>query len=214
VSAVARALQRPVEGPLLEVRDLKTHFVTPLGTVRAVDGVSLTLDRGSALGIVGESGSGKTILARSIMGLLPTRNVVREGSVRFAGVELTTMSMKERRRIWGARWRWSSRPDDVAQPVMHRSADLSRRGSTSACRADVDDTADASTPRRHPRAPPPPDGVPPPAVGRHAPTGHHRHRAGLWPGRPVRDEPTGARRHRQAQILDLLAGSSATGTCR
>jgi ABC-type dipeptide/oligopeptide/nickel transport system ATPase component len=43
---------------LLEISDLKTHFRTPRGTVRAVDGVSLTLERGKALGIVGESGSG------------------------------------------------------------------------------------------------------------------------------------------------------------
>ena len=51
---------------------------------------------------MGESGSGKTILSRSIMGLLPRRHVIREGSVRFEGQELTTMSLKERRDIWGA----------------------------------------------------------------------------------------------------------------
>lgn len=89
-------------GPLLEVSDLKTHFVTPTGVVRAVDGVSFTLEHGQRLGIVGESGCGKTILSRSIMGLLPTRNVVRSGSVLFQGVELTTMSLKDRQKIWGA----------------------------------------------------------------------------------------------------------------
>ena len=57
--------------PLLVVDDLHTAFRTSRGTVRAVDGVSLTVDRGQTLGIVGESGSGKTVLARSIMGLLP-----------------------------------------------------------------------------------------------------------------------------------------------
>jgi peptide/nickel transport system ATP-binding protein len=93
---------RPQAGPLLEVEDLSTHFQTMLGIVRAVDGVSFTLDRGRSLGIVGESGSGKTILARSIMGLLPKRNVYRNGSVRFEGKELTTMSLTERRDIWGA----------------------------------------------------------------------------------------------------------------
>jgi peptide/nickel transport system ATP-binding protein len=95
------ALQRPQTGVLLEVRDLRTHFLTPLGTVRAVDGVDLTLERGRTLGVVGESGSGKTILSRSIMGLLPKRNVVREGSVQFGGVEVSSMSLRERRRIWG-----------------------------------------------------------------------------------------------------------------
>ena len=59
------------DGPLLEVEDLTTYFETDRGLVRAVDGVSLTLERGKTLGIVGESGSGKTVLSRSIMNLLP-----------------------------------------------------------------------------------------------------------------------------------------------
>jgi peptide/nickel transport system ATP-binding protein len=97
-----QAARRDTGGPLLEVEDLRTSFETALGVVRAVDGVSFTLARGRSLGIVGESGSGKTILSRSIMGLLPRRNVIREGSVRFEGVELTTMSLRQRRNIWGA----------------------------------------------------------------------------------------------------------------
>ncbi|MGH2685413.1 MAG: ABC transporter ATP-binding protein [Actinomycetota bacterium] len=88
-------------GCLLEVTDLKTHFKTPAGVVRAVDGVSLTLDRGRTLGIVGESGSGKSVLSRSIMGLLPTHNVVREGSVKFEGTELLGLGSDEMRRFWG-----------------------------------------------------------------------------------------------------------------
>ena len=55
---------------MLEVTDLVTHFRTPRGLVRAVDGVSLSVRRGEAVGIVGESGSGKTVLSRSIMGLI------------------------------------------------------------------------------------------------------------------------------------------------
>jgi peptide/nickel transport system ATP-binding protein len=58
------------DGPLLVLDDLKTHFRTERGLVRAVDGVTLTLNRGEALGVVGESGSGKTVLSRSIMGLV------------------------------------------------------------------------------------------------------------------------------------------------
>ncbi len=92
---------RPEQGALLEVTDLRTSFKTPRGRVRAVDGVSFTLDRGRSLGIVGESGSGKTVLSRSIMGLLTGRNVVREGSVRFEGQELIGRSGKEMRHIWG-----------------------------------------------------------------------------------------------------------------
>ncbi len=105
MSRTRRHLQagtRPESGVLLEVEDLKTYFQTAIGVVKAVDGVSFSLARGRSLGIVGESGSGKTILSRSIMGLLPKRNTIREGTVRFEGQELTTMSLRARRDIWGA----------------------------------------------------------------------------------------------------------------
>jgi oligopeptide/dipeptide ABC transporter ATP-binding protein len=90
-----------LEGPLLEVEDLRTSFRTHRGVVRAVDGVSLSLGRGRTLGVVGESGSGKTVLGRSIMGLLPGSNVERSGTVRFAGHDLTAMSLAELREVWG-----------------------------------------------------------------------------------------------------------------
>ena len=93
---------RRESGTLLEIDDLHTYFSTPIGLVKSVDHVSFALDRGRRLGIVGESGCGKTVLSRSIMGLLPRRNVVRGGSVRYEGRELTTMPLKERRKIWGA----------------------------------------------------------------------------------------------------------------
>ena len=90
-----------LSGPLLEVRDLATHFHTERGVVRAVDGVSFTLGRGKTLGVVGESGAGKTVLGRSIMGLLPGARVERSGTVRLAGHELTTMTVRELRQVWG-----------------------------------------------------------------------------------------------------------------
>ena len=96
-----QASTRETDGPLLELEDVRTHFQTPRGVVRAVDGVSLRLERGKALGIVGESGSGKTILSRSIMGLLPPRGTIRQGSIRFEGREIGGLSRRAMRDVWG-----------------------------------------------------------------------------------------------------------------
>ena len=101
MSELIQASSRDIDGPLLELTDVTTHFRTPRGLVRAVDGVSFTLDRGKALGIVGESGSGKTILSRSIMGLLPPRGTVRGGSIKFEGREIGNLDRKAMRSVWG-----------------------------------------------------------------------------------------------------------------
>jgi len=101
-TATARSVEEAEAETLLEVSDLKTHFLTPRGRVRAVDGVSITLKRGTTLGVVGESGSGKTIFARSVMNLLPKENVIRSGSVRFMGRDLIGLPDKEMRRLCGA----------------------------------------------------------------------------------------------------------------
>jgi oligopeptide/dipeptide ABC transporter, ATP-binding protein, C-terminal domain len=90
------------EGPLLEVTELTTHFLTPEGRVHAVDGVSFKLDRGRTLGLVGESGCGKTVLSESIMGLLPRRGVEQHGSIRFDGREIAGLTPREMRPYWGA----------------------------------------------------------------------------------------------------------------
>ena len=80
--------------PLLEVSDLKTYFRTERGTVKAVDGVSFSLQRGQSLGIVGESGSGKTTLAKLLLHLdQPT-----SGSVNFMGQKLQSADMADFRR--------------------------------------------------------------------------------------------------------------------
>ena len=92
---------RVAAGTLLEVNDLRTHFVTPRGVVRAVDGVSFTLERGKALGVVGESGCGKTVLSRTIMGLQPRRGTQLSGSVRFEGKEILGLSPQQMRSVWG-----------------------------------------------------------------------------------------------------------------
>ena len=88
--------------PLLVVENLRTLFDTPRGVLRAVDGVSFTLDRGETLGIVGESGSGKSVLVRSIMNLLANNAVVPEGSkVIFDGRDVRTLSRPEAKHFWG-----------------------------------------------------------------------------------------------------------------
>ncbi|MCB1247825.1 MAG: ABC transporter ATP-binding protein [Acidimicrobiales bacterium] len=96
------AAGRDPNAPLLDVRDIKTHFRTERGTVRAVDGVSFTLQRGRTLGVVGESGSGKSVLSKSIMGLLPRRNVLREGQVLYEGLDVSVLDENQMRNIWGA----------------------------------------------------------------------------------------------------------------
>ena len=97
-------------GHLLVVDDLRTSFRTAAGQVRAVDGVSFSLDRGKTLGIVGESGSGKTVLSRSIMGLLPGRNVEVVGHGALRGPRHHRRPRRRRCARSGApRWRWSSR---------------------------------------------------------------------------------------------------------
>ncbi len=85
---------------LLDVDELATHFVTPRGLVRAVDGVTFSLDRGKTLGLVGESGCGKSVLSRSIMGLLPS-NVERHGSVTFEDRRLDQLGAADLRSYWG-----------------------------------------------------------------------------------------------------------------
>jgi peptide/nickel transport system ATP-binding protein len=88
------------DGALLEVTDLHAYIGSPRGVVKAVDGVSFTLQHGEALGVVGESGSGKSVMARAVMGLMPPRSG-RTGQVLFQGRELLTMKPKELQGIWG-----------------------------------------------------------------------------------------------------------------
>ena len=118
MSNVTQAATRDVTGPLLSLKDVRTHFRTPRGLVRAVDGVSFDLDRGKSLGIVGESGSGKTILSRSIMGLLPTAGTERSGSITFEGREIGNLGRKEMRSIWG---REMARSEEHTSELSHMS---------------------------------------------------------------------------------------------
>jgi peptide/nickel transport system ATP-binding protein len=88
---------------LLEIRDLRVSFETRDGTVQAVDGVTLSVDRGRTLGIVGESGSGKSVTALTVMGLTRLPNARIEGSVLLEGVDLLTLPPDRLRAVRGKR---------------------------------------------------------------------------------------------------------------
>lgn len=87
---------------LLEIQDLKTHFVTDRGEVPAVDGVDLYIRKGEVLGIVGESGCGKSVTSLSIMKLLPQPpGKIAGGSIRYKNEELTTAKEKRMNKLRG-----------------------------------------------------------------------------------------------------------------
>jgi peptide/nickel transport system ATP-binding protein len=86
---------------LLEVEDLRVHFRTDDGIVKAVDGISYSVDRGQTLGIVGESGSGKSVSSMTVMGLTRAKNAEISGSIRFDGQELLQASDEELRKVRG-----------------------------------------------------------------------------------------------------------------
>ena len=86
---------------LLEIQNLHTYFITKEGVNKAVNGVSLTLDEDSILGIVGESGSGKTVTALSVLQLVPFPGQIVQGSIAYNGRELLTMSSEQIRHIRG-----------------------------------------------------------------------------------------------------------------
>jgi len=87
---------------ILEVSELSTDFKTPAGTVRAVDGVSFSLEKGKTLGIVGESGSGKSVTCYSLLGLIPMPpGHIAGGTAMFEGNDLLQASEKDRSKIRG-----------------------------------------------------------------------------------------------------------------
>ncbi|WP_439576499.1 ABC transporter ATP-binding protein [Elioraea sp.] len=91
------------EQPTIEVRNLRTHFFTKAGVVKAVDDVSFAVGKGRILGLVGESGSGKSVTGFSIMGLVDPPGRVAGGEILFQGRNLAALSEEEMRQIRGAR---------------------------------------------------------------------------------------------------------------
>src|SRR5690606_17503098 len=104
----ARSL-RPAHGekglamsePVLDVRDLQTHFRTPAGILRAVDGVSFQVEAGETLAIVGESGCGKSATSMSILRLIPESAGRSAGEIRFGAHDLLQLDEAALRRIRG-----------------------------------------------------------------------------------------------------------------
>src|SRR3954463_8644430 len=86
---------------LLEVNDLKVQFATEDGLVRAVDGVSFTLDRGEVLGIVGESGSGKSVTSMTLLGLTRDQNTRFEGEILYKGRDVLKMNEGQLQEVRG-----------------------------------------------------------------------------------------------------------------
>src|ERR1700729_3308588 len=88
-------------GPLLQVSDLHVEIASRRGTVHAVDGVSLEVPAGEAVGLVGESGSGKSMTLKAILGLLPPEARIPSGQVVLAGTDLTQLSGQQLNKIRG-----------------------------------------------------------------------------------------------------------------
>ena len=92
-----------MEKPILEIEELKTHFFTYNGVVKAVDGISLKVHKNEVLGIVGESGCGKSVTVRSTMGLVSNPGRIVHGTVLLDGEKLLEKSDAELRQIRGSR---------------------------------------------------------------------------------------------------------------
>ena len=102
-STAAGAAQQPASGALLEVRDLRIHFPTDDGVVKAVDGLSFSLDRGRTLGVVGESGSGKSVTSLGILGLHQHTRAEISGKIWLDGEELIAATSERVRSLRGSK---------------------------------------------------------------------------------------------------------------
>ena len=171
---------------LLELKNLKTFFATKRGTVKAVNGVSYSLDAGKVLGVVGESGSGKSVSAMSILRLLDGNGYIDSGEILFNGQDLTKLSMNEMYKIRGNEISvifqepmTSLNPVFTVEPSDLRAAhDPSGHEQKAGCR----ESGRAAVRRQDPEPRGRRQAVSAPALRRYAAACHDRHGAGL----PVR----------------------------
>jgi oligopeptide/dipeptide ABC transporter ATP-binding protein len=113
------AMEARMGGPVLEVRDLHVQIASRAGTVRAVDGVSLEVGHGEAVGLVGESGSGKSMTLRAVLGVLPAEARIVSGEVLLDGMNLVSMSKPDLNRIRGPKISMIfQEPMSALNPVM------------------------------------------------------------------------------------------------
>jgi oligopeptide/dipeptide ABC transporter ATP-binding protein len=106
-------------GPVLEVRDLHVQIASRRGVVKAVDGVSIEVPRGEAVGLVGESGSGKSMTLRAILGVLPPEAKVISGQVLLDGTDLVPLPVSALNRIRGPKLAMIfQEPMSALNPVM------------------------------------------------------------------------------------------------
>ncbi len=101
MSVLESVPRSPDGGDLLAIENLRTHFFTQDGVVKAVDGVSFSIGHGRTMGVVGESGCGKSITALSVMRLIERPGRIVEGSIRLSGRDLVTLSDDEMRDVRG-----------------------------------------------------------------------------------------------------------------
>ena len=172
--------------PVLDVRDLRTHFFTREGVVRAVDGISFSIEPGQTLGIVGESGCGKSVTALSIMGLIPKPPAkIVGGQVLFQGRDLANLSEKQLEDVRGKEIAMIFQdPMTSLNPTLTIGTQITE---TIRRHLDVDEGAGAEAGRRAARGGADPERRRParrlsaPLLGRHAPARDDRDRALVQP---------------------------------
>ncbi len=119
-------MSSPNGSPLLEVRDLRTHFHTSDGVVKAVDGVDFHVNRGEVLGLVSESGCGKSVTSLSIMQLVPRPGRIESGEVIFDGRNVMDMNKAELEALRGDQVSMIfQQPQSSLNPVYHVGSQIS-----------------------------------------------------------------------------------------